>query len=399
MSRSGDRSYLWVFYAAAGFLFAGTVLRSVALAIGDEKIPLGVFPLLLVWLALFVSEPFISRLWRPWFAGYLVVQTAIVVALLFVHDLYAALFAVLSMHAMLRYGLRWGALWLVLFVPLTAVPLLWNPDYDPPEVAALTLVYAAANVLLGSYALASRRAAEARRANDVLARELRSANAELEDYSRRLEGLAVAQERNRLARELHDSVTQTIFSMTLASQSAALLLDRDPAAADAQLDRLSHLAQSALAEMHTLVAELSPDVTGGTGLRGALRREVERRDSDGMRVSLEIEDPPLGVSEGDVLSLREEQGLLRIVQEALNNVSKHSGVMEATVRLRLTEPVRMEIEDFGKGFDVTEAGTGPGFGLESMSQRAAEIGWDLELISSAASGTRVVAERLSPEGG
>jgi two-component system NarL family sensor kinase len=118
-----------------------------------------------------------------------------------------------------------------------------------------------------------------------------------------------------------------------------------------------------------------------------------------MRVSLEIEDPPLGVSEGDVLSLREEQGLLRIAQEALNNVSKHSGVMEATVRLWLTEPVRMEIEDSGKGFDVTEAGTGPGFGLESMSQRAAEIGWDLELISSAASGTRVVAERLSPEGG
>jgi signal transduction histidine kinase len=311
----------------------------------------------------------------------------------------AALFGVLSMHAMLRYGLRFGAPWLVLFVPLTAFPLLGNPDYDPPEVAALTLVYTAINVFLGLYALASRRAADARFAYEVLARDLRVANADLADYSRRLEGLAVAQERNRLARELHDSVTQTIFSMTLASQSAALLLDRDPAAADAQLDRLSHLAQSALAEMHTLVNELSPDVTGGTGLRGALRREVERRVSDGIRVSLEIEDPPVGTSDGDVLSLAEEQGLLRIAQEALNNVAKHSGAKEATIRLDLSDPLRMEVEDSGIGFDVTEAGTGPGFGLESMSQRAAEIGWGFQVISTAARGTRIVVERLPLEGG
>jgi signal transduction histidine kinase len=384
MSRSANRSYLWAFYTAAGFLFAGTVLRSVALAIDDDQVPLSAFLLLFVWLLLFVSEPFISRLWRPWFTIYLVLETAIVVPLLILHDLYALLFGVLSMHAMLRYGLRYGAPWLVLFVPLTALPLLQNPEYDPPEVAALTLMHTAANVFLAAYALACRRAAEARQANEALARELRDANADLEEYSRRLEGLVVARERNRLARELHDSVTQTIFSMTLASQSAGLLLDRDPPAADAQLNRLGRLAQSALAEMHTLVAGLAPDVNGDGGLRGALGREVERRAaSDGMRVSLEIDDPPVGVSDRHVLSPQEEQALLRIAQEALNNVAKHSGVLEATIRLRLAQPVRMEIEDSGRGFDVTEAGSGPGFGLESMKQRAAEIGWDLELISRA----------------
>ncbi len=400
MSRSSDRSYLWVFYTAAGFLFAGTVLRSVALAIGDEKIPLGVFPLLLVWLALFVSEPFISRLWRPWFAGYLVVQTAIVVALLFVHDLYAALFAVLSMHAMLRYGLRWGALWLVLFVPLTAVPLLWNPDYDPPEVAALTLVYAAANVLLGSYALASRRAAEARRANDVLAREMRSANAELEDYSRRLEGLAVAQERNRLARELHDSVTQTIFSMTLASQSAALLLDRDPAAADGQLDRLSQLAQSALAEMHTLVAELSPDVTAGSGLRGALRREVERRDSDGhagLSRDRGVHRPAcLGggcpVTAGGAGSAPDRPGEPEQRGEALRGDGGHR---QAAADGAGPNGDRGPREGFRR--DRGEVRTG--LWAESMSQRAAEIGWDSDFKFSGERHPGDVAERLSPEGG
>ncbi len=400
MSRSTDRSYLWVFYTAAGFLFAGAVLRTVALAIDGGPVSMSAFPLLLGWLALFVSEPFVSKRWRPWSTVYLVIQTVIVVALLYLpgtQDFYAALFGVLSMHAMLRFGLRFGAPWLVLFVPLTALPLLER--YDPPEVAAVTLAYTAGNVLLGFYALATRRAADARLANEAQGRELREANAELEDYSLRLEGLAVARERNRLARELHDSVTQTIFSMTLASQSAALLLDRNPAAADAQLDRLSRLAQSALGEMRTLVAELAPDATGGAGLRGALGREVERRAADGITVSLEIEDPPVGVSIREMASMQEEQGLVRIAQEALNNVVKHAGVTTATVRLRLSEPARMEVEDAGRGFDAALAGSGRGFGLESMAQRAAEIGWSFQVTSTPGSGTRVVVERVPSEEG
>ena len=393
MSRLRDRSYLWVFYTAAGFLFAGTVLRTL-LEIDDGGVLLKALLLLLAWLVLFVSETFLSRLWRPWFTVYLVLETAIVFTLFLLpgsDDFFAVLFAILAMHVLQRYGLLVGAIWVALFVPLTALPLV--ADYDGPQAAALVLVYTAVNIFLGAYALATRRAAEAHATNQALGRELQAANVRLRDYSSRLERLAVAQERNRLARELHDSVTQTIFSMTLASQSAAILLEREPTQVDAQLERLGQLTQSALAEMHVLISELTPDVLAEGDLPTAIRKDIQRRAPDGVRVSLEVDEPQRGVAADGELSDAEKQGLLRIAQEALNNVAKHSGASEATIRLCLKRPFRMEIEDHGQGFDAQRAQDGPGIGLASMSERAAEIGWDLDVESSIGKGTKVVVER------
>jgi signal transduction histidine kinase len=136
-------------------------------------------------------------------------------------------------------------------------------------------------------------------------------------------------------------------------------------------------------------------------LRGALRREAERRTTHGLAVAVEIGDPPAGLTDSDVLSPREEEGLLRIAQEALNNVAKHSGTTTATVRVRLRGAPRMEIADAGRGLERSAIGKGPGlgkgpgFGLETMGQRAAEIGWRLEVVSSAGTGVRVVVERSS----
>ncbi len=399
MSVSGDRSYLWVFYTTAGFLFAGALLRAL-LVVEDVGVLLVVVLLLLVWLALFASEVFISRLWRPWFTIYLVVQTVLVVVLFSQpgsDDFYAVLFGILSMQVFQRFGLRLAVLWLVLFIPLTLLSVLG--DYDAPEATTVALVYTAVNVILGAYVLVTRRATEARAQNEALGRELQAANATLLDYSRQLERLAVARERNRLALELHDSVTQTIFSMTLASQSAAILLEREPKRVDGQLDRLSQLTQNALAEIHLLVSELAPDAADRGDLVSTLRREIERRRTDGVSVSLEVEEPPDGTAGAGSLSPAEQQGLLRIAQEALNNVVKHSGASEATVRLRLRPPISMQVEDRGKGFDVRRAIDGAGIGLASMAERAVEMGWRLDVTSSVGGGTRVVVERQLSEGG
>jgi signal transduction histidine kinase len=399
MSHSRDRSYPWVFYTTAGFLFAGALLRAL-LVVEDVGVLLVVVLLLLVWLALFASEIFISRLWRPWFIIYLVIQTVLVV-LLFSQpgsdDFYAVLFGILSMQVFRRFGLRLAVLWLVLFIPLTLLSVLG--DYDAPEAITVTLVYTAVNVILGAYVLLTRRATEARAQNEALGNELQAANASLTEYSRQLERLAVARERNRFALELHDSVTQTIFSMTLASQSAAILLAREPARVDALLDRLSQLTQNALAEIHLLVSELAPDAADRGDIVATLRREVERRHTDGIAVSFEVEEPADGTPGAGSLSRAEQQGLFRIAQEALNNVVKHSGASEATVRLRLRPPASMQVEDRGKGFDVRRAADGAGMGMASMAERAAEMGWRLDVTSSAGGGTLVVVERQPSEGG
>jgi signal transduction histidine kinase len=150
--------------------------------------------------------------------------------------------------------------------------------------------------------------------NEALQQRLK----ELQEYATQAEELAAVQERNRLARELHDSLTQTIFSMTLTAETARILLERDPSQSAPHLTLLQELAQSALSEMRALIQQLRPSPVEEGGLVSALQQHLaalERRE--GLKVSLQVE------GEGQLLRDQEE-GLFRIVQEALNNVVKHA---------------------------------------------------------------------------
>ncbi len=395
MKRSADWAHQWIFYLAAGFLFGAVLLRTLLVYgvgyNGRNDPALGpVLGLLAVWLALFASEAAISSRWPRYFPIYLVFQTslvAVVLALLSRTDYFATLFAPLGMQAMQRLNPKLGTLWIGLIALLTALLLL--KTYGAFEAIALTVIYTALNVFVASYALTTRRAQTARTQNQTLVLELQEANRQLQAYSNQLEQLAVTRERHRLARELHDSVTQTIFSMTLSTQSALLLLDRDPNQTRAQLDRLSELAQSALAEMRVLISELRPEKVAEGGLVTALRRHLaDHRVSESLEVTLEVEgDQPL--------SPAEEQGLFRIAQESLNNIVKHAQTSQARISLHLKESLWLEIEDQGQGFDLERARDSGHVGLSSMGERAAEIGWNLRIITTPGAGTRIRVERPS----
>jgi signal transduction histidine kinase len=392
---ASERSYFWVLYTSAGFLFAGVVVRSL-LVVSQDVLP-SALALLGAWLALLVCMAVIPGKWTPWSIAYLALQTGIVVGLLLLpgdEDFFVVLFAVLSMQAVQRFGFRWGVPWLVLFAALMMVAFL--ADLAPAQAVALTLAYSAVNVLTGAYALATRQAVEARDRNKALGRELEVVNAELRDSTLRLERLAVAKERNRLARDLHDSVTQTLFSMTLAGQSA-LLLQHEPSKLDAQLERLRELGESALAEMKVLVSELRPDSLGSTDLVESLRREGERRAQDGIAVSLHV-DEEKAPGGAPALSAAEQSMLLRVAQEALNNIVKHSGSKQAVVILSMRDRPSLEIRDEGKGFDLQQAERGPGLGLGGMQERATELGWTVEVTTEPGAGTRVLIMRHLPEG-
>jgi signal transduction histidine kinase len=386
VARSADRLPQWIFYLAASFIFGAVFLRT--LLVYRSSPALGqALGLLMVWLILAVSEPAISRKWPGYFPVYLVIQTVMVFVLLTMPgspDFFAALLAILSMQVMLRLDPKIGAVWIGVCALVMAV--LFSGAYRTQTVA-LVLIYTAASVLLGSYALATRRAQAARNQNQALAQELQASNQKLQAYSSQLEEMAVARERNRLARELHDSVTQTVFSMNLTTQSALLLLDRDPQQVATQLERLNQLAKSALSEMQLLISELRPEKITQGGLVSALRRHLE--DShlpETLLVTIE--------AEGDgKLAPAEEQSLFRIAQEALNNIVKHAQASQAQVRLHLDEPYWMEIDDQGQGFDLQKAQISGRVGLNSMRERAAEIGWELQIITSPGAGTRIRIEK------
>jgi len=391
--RLSDRSSQWIFYLAAGFNFGAVFLRTILVYGGNSELFL-VLGVLLFWLVLFVSEPSISNKWSGYFPFYLVLQTGLIFTLLGLPDstdFFAALFVIPSMQIMQRLSSKtwiWG-LWIGLCALATTLLLLKS---NGNQAFALVLIYTAGIVFYGFYAKATRQAQITRGENMALADELQEANQKLQAYSAQMEQLVVARERNRLARDLHDSVTQTVFSMTLTTQSALLLLEREPARVGTQLERLSQLARNALSEMQLLISELKPEETGSKGLAANLRRYLASGHfPEDLSIDLEVQGyQPLGPAE--------EQSLFHIVQEALNNVVKHAQTRKAQIRLHLIEPMWIEVEDLGRGFDLQHAQVdGNRLGLHSMRERAIEIGWVLQIRTSPGKGTCVRVEKLLEE--
>ncbi|MBN1993195.1 MAG: PAS domain S-box protein [Anaerolineae bacterium] len=199
------------------------------------------------------------------------------------------------------------------------------------------------------------------------------------------ERAAVIEERERLARELHDSVTQSLYSLSLFAEAGENLIEAgDLAAAKHNLSRMGETAQQALKEMRLLVYELRPLDLEREGLIGALHQRlsaVEGRVNIRARlVAEELVELPASV----------EEELYRISQEALNNALKHAGATTVTVHLRIEEEqVVLEVVDDGTGFDPRAIIDAGGLGLVSMQERAEKLGGTLTIHSSPEEGTRV----------
>jgi nitrate/nitrite-specific signal transduction histidine kinase len=200
---------------------------------------------------------------------------------------------------------------------------------------------------------------------------------------------AVQAERTRLAGELHDSVTQTLFSANLIAGIVPLLWDADPAEGRRRLEEVQQLTQGALAEMRMLLLELRPEALASSSLPDLLSRLAEA-------VTARARVPVTFSCEGDMSPLAEGAGcdariaLYRIAQEALNNMAKHAGASAATLTLK-TEPdssVTLEIADDGRGFDPKRIPAGH-LGVKIMRERAEAIGAALHLMSAPGRGTRI----------
>jgi signal transduction histidine kinase len=194
------------------------------------------------------------------------------------------------------------------------------------------------------------------------------------------------QERSRLARDLHDSVTQSLYSLTLLAEATRRLVKGgdDPDQVLAVANRLGEIGQQALKEMRLLVYQLRPSVLRRVGLVRALSQRletVERRA--GVETALLV-DPDL------VLPAALEEQLYYLVQEALNNALKHAAASAVEVRIAGDgEKLRVEITDDGKGFTVEDAGAEGGFGLSSMYERVEKLGGSLAIDSTPGKGTTV----------
>jgi two-component system NarL family sensor kinase len=227
-------------------------------------------------------------------------------------------------------------------------------------------------------------------------------NAELFDESREA---AVMRERARLARDLHDSVTQVLSSISMISQSLVSAWQRDAKEGERRAHRLEELARLAFAEMRALLRELRPlatDADAGAGAHSS-RDEVAsyglRRALQRLLAVIAPEQPlvSLDFSGYRYQALEHEEALYRICQEAIANALRHSGAKNISIRAQALDNgwVRVEVQDDGCGFDLTHAPTEHahgGLGTQTMCERAEALGGKTTLDSAPGRGTRVSIE-------
>jgi signal transduction histidine kinase len=216
-------------------------------------------------------------------------------------------------------------------------------------------------------------------------------NAQLYD---RVQEQAASDERQHLARELHDSVSQALYAILLGTHTAQRHLADAPEKAAEALAYVENLAQAGIAEMRALIFELRPESLEEEGLIGVLRRQVEAlRHRHGLEAEAELGDEP-------ELAFAAKKVVFRVAQEAIHNVVKHARATSVEVSFgRDGDAWLLRVHDDGIGFDPAALQTAPGhLGLTSMRERVSALGGTLRVASTPGEGTTVTARIPDPTG-
>jgi signal transduction histidine kinase len=268
----------------------------------------------------------------------------------------------------------------------------WWPAGHPDMRSFLGVPIVAPDGVIGAFYLSDKQGAATFGPSDQELIELLAAHAAIAITNARLyersRELSIVSERNRLAFELHDAVSQKLFGLLLTAEAAGTLLDRDPPAARAQIQRIGALAQEALDELRSLILELRPPDLVRDGLCEALRKHVELlRRLHGVPIELDIEDDAGA-------GTRRDPEVLRIAQEALQNALRHAGASRVSVRLGARNgSLALEVSDDGSGFEPGDPQLrSRRLGLTSMEERAQRLGGRLEIRSAPGAGTTVRLE-------
>ena len=245
-------------YLALYLVFAAVLLRTLAIESIRPRLPTYLAAEAL-FLVLFTIVLILPRL-----PGWLLhvnfaLQSGLIVWLISLHpdfDFLILLYMLLSAQVSLVFGGRMLWAWIGVFILLGSGTLIYF--HGLARGLALSLTTSAADLVVPAYFIVSRENEHARRQSQALLGELQDTNQRLQAYASQVEDLAAMQERNRLARELHDTVSQFIFSISLTTRSAQVLLKTDPARLPEQLERLQTMTGEALAQLRSLISRLRP---------------------------------------------------------------------------------------------------------------------------------------------
>ncbi len=325
--------------------------------------------LILAYMALssFSMSPRIhSRKWR--IHTMLTVQTGLVVTLVLLEpeiNFFIIWFYLQTVYALITLPVQEAYFWLALFTLGTLGLLVHAFGWLGGMTGAV--VYASGFIFFWAFASLTRRAHAAREESERLLAELQQAHRALQEYAAKAEALAVAEERNRLAREMHDTLGHRLTVSAVQLEAAERLIPSQPQRAAEMVATVRGQVRAALHELRQTVAALRQPLEDNLPLERALPRLVaDFQQAAGMPVDLEMPEslPPL--------TPRQRLTLFRTAQEGLTNIHKHASAARAWVRLEAAEGrVTLQVADDGKG--PQDEGHG-GFGLRGLEERAQHLG-------------------------
>jgi signal transduction histidine kinase len=291
------------------------------------------------------------------------------------------LFFILSPTAMMVFPQRIGFMWLGIYTLVTAV--IFFLQGPPLEAFLATAVFSVGFWFFGVFARAMANAEEARQESQQLLEELQIAHRQLQEFATRAGELAVAEERNRLAREMHDTLGHRLTVAAVQLEGAQRLIPKDPGRAESMIGTVRQQVREALGELRGTVATLREPLVTDLPIDIALQRLVssfdEATDLD-VHLGLPVALPRL--------SNAHRLALYRAAQEGLTNVQRHAQAQQVRVNLVAQEDIlSLKISDDGIGFpaDTTETA----FGLRGMRERAAHLGGELHLGASEDGGAQL----------
>lgn len=315
---------------------------------------------------------------------HLAVLTAITASLLILQPnwgVFPMLFFILAPTAMLMFPQRIGFMWIGIFTVITGA--IFFASAPPLEAFMVLLPFAAGYWFFGAFARAMASAEEARKESQRLLSELQTAHRQLQEYAAQVEELAVAEERNRLSREMHDTLGHRLTVAAVQLEGAQRLIPRDPEQAAGMVETVREQVREALSELRATVATLREPLATDLTIIATLQRLVTSFDeATHLSVHLTLpDDLPL-------LPSAHRLALYRAAQEALTNVQRHAQAQQVWVNLLAQENcVALTISDDGVGFtDDTEEAA---FGLRGMRERAVHLDGELQLDARVGGGAQV----------
>lgn len=287
----------------------------------------------------------------------------------------------------LRAGLFWfGAAHAVVFgVMKIQQTAIWGPGIGQEAgriIAALALVF----LVLFAYGVVDPEGGGPALTGIFGGRSARAAVRLRSEYERKIQHAARQEERNRLARDLHDSIKQQVFVIQTAAATAQARFEGDQAGVKQALDQIRDSAREAMTEMQAMLDQLRAEPLTNTGLIEALKKQCEALQfRSGAKVEFTFGELP----KEEAMAPGAQEAILRVAQEALANVGRHARAGAVKVSLaKVCREVKLRVEDDGAGFDTNQDRRG--LGLGNMQERAAELGGTMELSSQPGRGTAVV---------